>query len=95
LHFHADLSSGGASIGVSHLVKVGDGLLAGIWLEVWNLVTRLGDVSNAKSASTAKDNDVEKRVCTKTIGTMDRGTSCFTCGEQAWDDGIWILFRWS
>ena len=53
-----------------------------------HLVSRLGDLSNAKSARPAEDDDIEERVSAETVGPVHRGARRLPGREQTRDSGV-------
>ena len=86
LHLATDLGGGGRALGVSELVEVGDGFHAGIGSGVGDGIAGLGNVGDAEGTGTTKDDNVQQRVGTQTVGTVDGGTGGFTGGEETGDD---------
>src|SRR5690606_19644776 len=46
------------------------------------------DLGNALGSGSTEHHEVDQRVGTQTVGTVDRHASCFAHGEQARDDRI-------
>jgi hypothetical protein len=82
LHVQAKVGSGDGASGVAELVQVGNGLSAGIRGQ--GLVGGVGGqgIANVVSASTTKDDNIQERVGTETVSSVDRDTGSFTGSVQ-------------
>lgn len=86
LHVVTDLGGGLGTVGVSGPVEVVDRLSAGVTLELLVRLTWREVFLDVVGTSTTEDDNVEQRVSTKTVGTVDRNTSGLTGGVETGDD---------
>ena len=88
LHVQAQVSSRDGASGVTKLVQVGNGLGTGISSQ--GLVGRVGgqSITNVVSASTTEDDDIQERVGTKTVSSVDRDAGSLAGSVQAGDDRV-------
>ena len=85
LHFQSNLSSARASSRVSKHVKVGNALFTSISGQLALGLTRLLVLFSSFSASATENDQIEERVSSKSVGSMDRSTGSLTAGKQAWN----------
>jgi len=91
LHVGPDLCGRLGSGRSSDLVQVLDTLHARILGDLIVGLARLKVLANVVGARTAKDDEIEKGVGSKTVGTMNRDTGSFTSRVQALDDLVLAL----
>jgi len=91
LHFQSNLSSARASSRVSKHVEVGNALFASIRGQLTLGLARLLVLFSSLGASTTENDQVEERVSTKSVGTMDRSTCSLTAGKQTFNDLVITL----
>ena len=91
LHFQSNLSSARASSRVSKHVEVGNALFASIRGQLTLGLARLLVLFSSLGASTTENDQVEERVSTESVGTMDRSTCSLTAGEQTFNDLVITL----
>mmetsp|Transcript_223 Transcript_223/g.412 ORF Transcript_223/g.412 Transcript_223/m.412 type:complete len:211 (+) Transcript_223:485-1117(+) len=88
LHVATNLGSSGATIGISNTIQVTDTLHAFIVLETWKLVSWRTSFSDAKGSGSSKDDNVQKRVGSQPVGTVDRSGGSFTSCKESWNNGV-------
>merc|ERR1719232_470734 len=86
LHLEPDGGGVHVTLGVPHLVDVGDTRLAGVVRQRADSFTWLGIFGNGLSASTSKDNQVQQTVCSKSVCSMDRATAGLSSSVEARDN---------
>jgi len=90
LHLKAELGSGDGARGVASLVEAGNGLLTSIGGESREGLTGLVGVGNAVGTGATEDDNVEQRVGTETVSTVDGDASSLTGSVEAWDNGVGV-----
>eukprot|EP00123_Amoebidium_parasiticum_P009646 comp19618_c0_seq1/m.23132 comp19618_c0_seq1/g.23132 ORF comp19618_c0_seq1/g.23132 comp19618_c0_seq1/m.23132 type:complete len:521 (+) comp19618_c0_seq1:701-2263(+) len=88
LHLEAEIGSGRMAGGVAHVVEVSNGGLSGAGGQRGVGGTGLVGGSNGVGACTAEHNDVQKRVGTKTVGTVHGGGGTLAGGVQTRDNNV-------
>lgn len=91
LHGEADLVGGLGTLGSADLVDDVDGLGTGVGGDGLELLSGSEVVTDGVRNSTTEDNQVEERVGTKTVSTVDGDTSGLTTGEETLDDLVVTL----
>lgn len=86
LHVQTESGSGDGAGGVAELVQVGNGLGTGISGQGAVGSVGLQGITDVMGASTAKDNDIQERVSSQAVGTVDGHTSGLTGGVQTGND---------
>ena len=82
LHVKSNLGSGAASRGEAKTVQVGDAFFTSVSGELTLGLAWLVVLAGGLSGTTAEDDQVEERVGSETVGTVDGGASGFTTCEQ-------------
>ena len=82
LHVQPNLGGRQRSGGVANVVEELDALEASILGDLLVGLSRLEGLLDVVGASTAKDDDVQERVGTKTVSTVDRDTCCLARSIQ-------------
>lgn len=88
LHGKTNLSSSLGAVSIADLIEDLNVLSTSIGSNRLELITRVEVVTDSVRDSAAKDDKIEKRVGTKTVGTMDRDRGGFTAGEKTRNDLI-------
>src|SRR5579862_8164652 len=78
LHVETDFSSRFGSVGLSEFVEIGNRSSSQICGDRFVRFAFLESFLNVMSACSSEDNDIEERVCAKTICTVDTDTSSFS-----------------
>jgi hypothetical protein len=90
LHVSADLSSRDGSGGIANSIKARDRVLTSVGFQGLLGSTRLGGLSNVVSASATENNDIQQRVGTETVSTVDGHTGSLTSGVETRDDRVGV-----
>ena len=92
LHGQSQLCSRCWSISESQFVKVGHGCLSSIGAQLANFVTRFVLLGDGFGTCTSKDNQIQKRICTQSIGSVNRSASSFSTSVQSGNNFVLIIF---
>jgi len=91
LHGAADLVGALGAVSSADLVNSADSLGASTSVKLLVRLAGREVVANGVRDGAAEDDEIEKRVGTKTVGTVDRDTGGFTAGEETRDDLVLAL----
>ena len=92
LHGQSEGSSGGRAVGEPQLVEVSNGGFAGTGAQFSDLFAGFVVFSDGVSASTTKDNQIQKRVGSQSVSSVNGSASSFTCGVKARNDLVCAIF---
>ena len=92
LHGQSEGSSGGRAVGEPQLVEVSNGGFAGAGAQFGDLFAGFVIFSNGVSASTTKDNQIQKRVGSQSVSSVNGSASSFTGGVKAGNDLVCAIF---
>lgn len=85
LEFKTELSGGVITSRVTESIEVSDGLLSGIRSKFSLSLSRFEFLSSSLSGTTSKNDQIQKRVSTKTVSSMDGSTSSFSSSKESTD----------
>lgn len=91
LHVQPNLGSGQRTAGIPNLVKLVNRLLAELGVHRFVRSVRGKSFFNVVGACTAKDDNVEQRVGTESVSTVDRDTGGFTGSIKTGNDFVVAL----
>ena len=91
LHRATDFRCGRGAGRVPQTVEVGDALFTSVGLEVTLGLARRVVFDSGLSTTASKDNQIEERVGTKTVSSVDRSASSLTASKEALDLDIVAL----
>lgn len=86
LHLVSNGSGGQRTVGVSHLVKVSNGLVTNVSRDRGKRSTGGKSLGDSVGNGSAEDNQIEQGVGSKSVGTVDGDTGGLTTGEQTLDN---------
>ena len=92
LHGKSDLGSWLGTLGVSDSVKVRNGLLTSSLRKLFLSLAWFVQFNSCVGCSSAKDNEIEERVCSESVGTMDRCAGDLTSSKETWDNLVLAVF---
>lgn len=91
LHGQSNLGSGLGTVGVSQLIKVGDGVQTKVLRNRLERSTWGQGVSDGVGDGSTENNQVQQRVGTQSVSTVNGGTGNFTTSQQARNNFILAL----
>mmetsp|Transcript_21841 Transcript_21841/g.33823 ORF Transcript_21841/g.33823 Transcript_21841/m.33823 type:complete len:461 (+) Transcript_21841:361-1743(+) len=85
LESKSDLGRGVLTVGESQLVVLSEGLLSGVGGKVGALFSGLELLLGGDGGSSSEDDQIQERVSSKSVGTVDGSASSLTASEKASD----------
>lgn len=93
LHGETEFGSGDVSLVVAEMVEVGNGGLSGVLWKLWDSNSGGGVLEDVNSAGSSEDNQVEKRVGSESVGSVDGVSSALSGGVESRHDLVSLLRR--
>jgi hypothetical protein len=85
LELKSEFSSGVVTFRVAESIEVSNGLFSSIGGKLSLGLSRFEFLSGGLSGTTSENDQVQKRVSTETVSSMDGSASCFSSGEESTD----------
>ena len=86
LHLKSNFSSRLSSLGESDSVQVGNSFFTSVFREVLLRLAWFHGLNCSVGGSSSKNNEIEKRVSSKSVSTVYRSASNLTSSEKTWDN---------
>mmetsp|Transcript_32133 Transcript_32133/g.36466 ORF Transcript_32133/g.36466 Transcript_32133/m.36466 type:complete len:356 (-) Transcript_32133:748-1815(-) len=95
LHGISNFSSAEFTLGVSNFVNLVQGFHTGISRQLRLSSSGLDQFLASQRSGSSENNDIQQRVSTQSVGTMDRGTSDFSSGHESRNDDVFSVLSLS